>query len=235
MAPPRQQRNNPNNDDSRSEASSTKAGAPKSRRAANPPSGTFGATMTTKEMKVAAATTAVNASAEPEADRSSAGPGIAWSQMPLEMLHDYRHAYNLSTPSAYSTPIASIVLTQGIGLQSPTSIAARRNQASHDPQRKGKDTTSTLRRESTDSRSGKETGRQRSDREKERERSLHRVAAGGGGAQGPPGRVTKDNLALAVRKHFNNVALVEPEAISRFLYKVREEGKGREFRLRFQP
>lgn len=75
MAPPRQ-RGNANNDDSRSETSSTKGAAPKGRRAANPASGTFGATMTTKEMKVAAATTAANASAEPEADQSSSGPGV---------------------------------------------------------------------------------------------------------------------------------------------------------------
>lgn len=48
-------------------------------------------------------------------------------------------------------------------------------------------------------------------------------------------RVSKDHLAAAVRKHFNNVAISEQDAVARFLYKVREERKGRAFRLRFQP
>jgi hypothetical protein len=59
------------------------------------------------------------------------------------------------------------------------------------------------------------------------DRVLHRIVG--------QGRVSKEQLALTVRKHFNSAGLVEQEAIARFLYKVREEGKGREFRLRFQP
>lgn len=57
--------------------------------------------------------------------------------------------------------------------------------------------------------------------------SLHRIVG--------QDRVSKDQLALAVRKHFNSAGLAEQETIARFLYKVREEGKGRQFRLRFQP
>ncbi|KNG86981.1 hypothetical protein ANOM_005043 [Aspergillus nomiae NRRL 13137] len=48
-------------------------------------------------------------------------------------------------------------------------------------------------------------------------------------------RVSKNHLAFTVRKHFNSAGLAEQEAIARFLYKVREEGRGRQFRLRFQP
>lgn len=47
--------------------------------------------------------------------------------------------------------------------------------------------------------------------------------------------MSKKQLAQVVRKHFNNAGLGEQEAIARFLYKVREEGRGRQFRLRFQP
>jgi hypothetical protein len=56
---------------------------------------------------------------------------------------------------------------------------------------------------------------------------LHRVRG--------QGRVGKDQLASAVRKHFNNIAVSEQDAVARFLYKVREQRRGREFRLRFQP
>ncbi|KAF3480564.1 uncharacterized protein GIQ15_05911 [Arthroderma uncinatum] len=56
--------------------------------------------------------------------------------------------------------------------------------------------------------------------------TLHRVSRG---------RVSKARLAAAVRKHFNNTAISEQDAIARFLYKVNEERRGKEFRLRFQP
>ncbi|KMU84115.1 hypothetical protein CIHG_01901 [Coccidioides immitis H538.4] len=49
------------------------------------------------------------------------------------------------------------------------------------------------------------------------------------------GRVSKEHLASAVRKHFNNTAISEQDAIAKFVYKVSEERKGREFRYRFQP
>ena len=48
-------------------------------------------------------------------------------------------------------------------------------------------------------------------------------------------RVSKDQFALVVRKHFNSAGLSEQETIARFLYTVREERRGRQFRLRFQP
>jgi hypothetical protein len=71
------------------------------------------------------------------------------------------------------------------------------------------------------------TRRDGSEKQKDAGRELHHIRG--------QGRVSKDQLAMSVRKHFNNVALVEQDAIARFLYKVREEGKGREFRLRFKP
>lgn len=48
-------------------------------------------------------------------------------------------------------------------------------------------------------------------------------------------RVSKDQFALVVRRHFNSAGLSEQETIARFLYTVREERRGRQFRLRFQP
>jgi len=48
-------------------------------------------------------------------------------------------------------------------------------------------------------------------------------------------RVSKDQFALVVRKHFNSAGMSEQESIARFLYTVREERRGRQFRLRFQP
>lgn len=47
--------------------------------------------------------------------------------------------------------------------------------------------------------------------------------------------MSKDQFALVVRRHFNNAGLSEQETIARFLYTVREERRGRQFRLRFQP
>ncbi|KAH2913296.1 hypothetical protein LV164_005027 [Aspergillus fumigatus] len=142
---------------------------------------------------------------------------IQWSEMSLDFLHSYRHAYKLSCPSAFSSDYSRILLSQGIGLRSPTSIAAQRAKIQQQNEVNG---TNGI------------TGR-----------THHRKDHG----LGPPeaktalnrtvgqGRVSKTQLATAVRKHFNSAALAEQEAIARFLYKVREEGRGRQFRLRFQP
>ncbi|PGG95945.1 hypothetical protein AJ79_09800 [Helicocarpus griseus UAMH5409] len=238
MAPPRQ-RTAANLDDSRSEASSgAKERNPtgtKGRRPANAPAA--GSALSSKDMKVAAATSS-SGGPNTESAQSGESAGINWSSMPLSVLHQYRHAYKLPCPSAYSSQISSVILNQGIGLRSPTSIAARRAQIA-------------ARRKAADDGSGSRSA-------KKDDSASHADASGTGvstrtlgednidkGAVGMDlhsisthrgqGRVTKDHLATAVRKHFNNVGLAEPDAIARFIYKVREEGKGHEFRLRFQP
>ncbi|CAG8219883.1 unnamed protein product [Penicillium olsonii] len=164
MAPPRQ-RTAAIQDDSRSEASSgtREYPKPKSRRPAKDKSIT-------------------SAPAEDE-------PRLPWTDLPLEILHSYRHLHKLPTPSAYASDYSRIVLSQGVGLRSPTSLAARRAQSS------------------------------RSDSHSLRGQD----------------RVSKDQFALVVRRHFNSAGLSEQETIARFLYTVREERRGRQFRLRFQP
>lgn len=165
-----------------------------------------------KDLKLAAATGAAAAAAVDYADSMRDDfPGIPWSQMPLSILHDYRHAHKLATPSAYARPISKILFSSGIGLRSPTAIAARKATAS----------SSSSSSSSASSASSAYHNRHRHARKTRKITSQDRVG--------------KDQLALAVRKHFNAAGLVEQDAIARFLYKVREEGKGREFRLRFQP
>ncbi|GAM37149.1 hypothetical protein TCE0_022r06818 [Talaromyces pinophilus] len=248
MAPPRQRPPlNPvlgggAGDDSRSEASSTATGGPTSRGVPGPKprksgvassisgAATTGTLASAKELKVAAATGAA-AAASGLGQQDMYGldglrddlPGIPWHQMPLSILHDYRHAYKLSTPSAYARPISKIYFSSGIGLRSPTAIAARKaaqaiatssssssnSSTSSGPTHRSRTTTAAALKPTT------ETNR------------VHKINS--------QDRVAKEQLALAVRKHFNAAGLVEQDAIARFLYKVREEGKGREFRLRFQP
>jgi hypothetical protein len=140
--------------------------------------------------------------------------------MPLSILHDYRHAYKLSTPSAYARPISKIYFSSGIGLRSPTAIAAR----------KAASAIATSSSSSSSSASSGPTHRSRTAAALKPTTEMNRVHK-----INSQDRVGKEQLALAVRKHFNAAGLVEQDAIARFLYKVREEGKGREFRLRFQP
>ena len=161
---------------------------------------------------------------------------ISWAGMPLSLLHDYRQAYKLSTPSAYSNQYSQMLLSRGIGLRSPTSIAARRGQSS-----------SSARQGVNGSTKNTETQELVVTSENPVEETAHTSFPGAsnspdGGIGRQPrlhsiigqSRVGKGQLALAVRKHFNSAGLVEQEAIARFLYKVREERKGHQFRLRFQ-
>ena len=144
--------------------------------------------------------------------------------MPLDILHAYRHAYNLPIASAYSTSYSHIILSQGIGLRSPTSIAAQRAQVSaQDPTRLSTSAMKINHHHRKNHNRSNHSGNAIFDGKN----ALHRIIG--------QNRVSKDQLALAVRKHFNSAGLAEQETIARFLYKVREEGKGRQFRLRFQP
>ncbi|KAJ5702931.1 hypothetical protein N7488_010479 [Penicillium malachiteum] len=193
MAPPRQ-RTAAIVDDSRSEASSGtreyRTTAPKSRK--------------TAAAKEKAAVTSAPINPEPEEQ-----PRVPWSDLPLEILHAYRHVHKLPTPSAFSNDFSRIVLSQGVGLRSPTALAARR---ANNPQ----STQSTSIRRGSGSAS-----------EREMDAPLRRIIG--------QDRVSKDAFALVVRKHFNSAGLSEQESIARFLYTVREERRGRQFRLRFQP
>lgn len=147
--------------------------------------------------------------------------------MPLEVLHSYRHAHKLSTPSAFSNDYSHLLLSSGVGLRSPTSLAARRSQIQRSHQAREVN-GSLAEKASANPVSGKAPPTDHSgppylvD-----DKSLHQVVG--------QGRVSKNQLVQAVRKHFNDAGLGEQEAIARFLYKVREEGRGHQFRLRFQP
>ncbi|KAJ5599203.1 hypothetical protein VI817_000383 [Penicillium citrinum] len=188
MAPPRQ-RTTAIVDDSRSEASS----------------GTKEFKATTNKRKTAAnkdKAPVTSAPVNPEVAEEQ--PKIPWSELPLEILNSYRHAHKLSTPSAYSNEYSRIVLNQGIGMRSPTALAARRAQSSN----RDKSNTSGDGTSSDDA-------------------PLHKITG--------QDRVSKDQFALVVRKHFNSAGMSEQESIARFLYTVREERRGRQFRLRFQP
>jgi hypothetical protein len=223
MAPPRP-RTAANPDDSRSEASSStkeqKASAAKAKKPGN--------------TSASAAAMAAKAPIAQDAGQREEQHLISWSEMPLSLLHDYRQAYKLSTPSAYSNQYSQMLLSRGIGLRSPTSIAARRGQ-SPSRARQGVNgstkNTETLEPVVTSENTVEETPRTGSpgaspDGGIGRQPRLHSIIG--------QSRVGKGQLALAVRKHFNSAGLVEQEAIARFLYKVREERRGHQFRLRFQ-
>lgn len=145
--------------------------------------------------------------------------------MPLEFLHSYRHAYKLPCPSAHSTEYAHNLLSRGIGLRSPTAIAAQRAHGSNH----GSHQMNGSSRGQHHNRSGGSSPRNPSRKPSslDGKGALNHIIG--------QDRVGKNQLATAVRKHFNSAGLVEQEAIARFLYKVREEGRGRHFRLKFQP
>ncbi|WEW59589.1 hypothetical protein PRK78_005063 [Emydomyces testavorans] len=221
MAPPRQRLTAAAAlDDTRSETSSgareRQATTNKARRAGN------AAAAASKEVKPA----------QPAAIAGDAGqdtgenPGINWPSMPLSVLHQYRYVHNLPCPSAFSSPINSILLSRGIGLRSPTAIALRNAQraASKIPADKPKRSPATTTTSSSSALAAKKP------------QGLHKSEAHRKPTAGPAhGRVSKEHLASAVRKHFNNTAISEQDAIARFVYTVSEERKGREFRLRFHP
>lgn len=158
---------------------------------------------------------------------------LPWSDLPLEILHAYRHAHKLPTPSAFSNEYSRILLTQGIGLRSPTALAARRAQSSAQ-RRHERDATGNRDRHNhgvngtsgSHSTSNSNPG-SNTDSSSVEDSSLHRIIG--------QDRVGKDQIALVVRRHFNSAGLSEQESIARFLYTVREERTGRQFRLRFQP
>ncbi|CAL00593.1 hypothetical protein AAWM_01565 [Aspergillus awamori] len=236
MAPPRQ-RTTAAQDDSRSEGSSTarehKTTTGKSRKGAGGAAAV--AALNSREAKASAIS--ANVTSAPAGGEQDNLPKIPWSDMPLELLHSYRHAYKLSTPSAFASEYSHLLLSRGIGLRSPTSIAAQRaHLARQDQTTNGSQSSASTSRKALQSNSSAPNGV--STRHKDRpsnkgpdtidtKGALHHIIG--------QERVCKNQLAVTVRKHFNSAGLAEQEAIARFLYKVREEGRGRHFRLRFQP
>ncbi|KAL5332808.1 hypothetical protein BJX70DRAFT_98800 [Aspergillus crustosus] len=224
MAPPRQ-RTTAVQDDSRSEASSTttkdlKAAAAKGRKAVT----NVAATSISREAKVAANVTSAPATQGEQPDLAR----IPWSDMPLEFLHSYRHAYKLTCPSAHSSESAHNLLSQGIGLRSPTAIAAQRAQLMNvESQQTNGHSKAQHNRRGPNGVNGASHSHAKESSTQIGKDTLNRIVG--------QDRVGKNQLATAVRKHFNSAGLVEQEAIARFLYKVREEGRGRHFRLKFQP
>ncbi|PYH91665.1 hypothetical protein BO71DRAFT_43347 [Aspergillus ellipticus CBS 707.79] len=236
MAPPRQ-RTTAVQDDSRSEGSSTarehKTTAVKARKGAG---GSVAVTSVNSREAKAPAHLA-NVTSAPAGGKQDNLPKIPWSEMPLELLHSYRHGYKLSTPSAYSSEYSHLLLSRGVGLRSPTAIAAQRANMSRQGQTtNGSQTSASTSRKTLHGNSSAPNGVSTKHKDRHTSRgtktidgkaALHHIIG--------QDRVNKNQLAVTVRKHFNSAGLAEQEAIARFLYKVREEGRGRHFRLRFQP
>lgn len=202
---------------------------------------------------------------------------MSWLTMPLRVLHDYRFAYNLPCPSAFASPMAPVVLSQGIGLRSPTALAARRaeREAEWQVRKEMRRRRRRWRRETEEANKNQREAMQGLDGRvtvpailgvdngRGNSHEASRASSGSGYGSGfvdadrgaddyasimpppPPTstmttrawqpRVPRARLAGAVRRHFGDVGLVEQDAVARFLYKVRQEGRGREFRLRFRP
>ncbi|KAI9761084.1 MAG: hypothetical protein M4579_001236 [Chaenotheca gracillima] len=173
-------------EDARSEASAAKdrqapagqsASATKSRR-----NGNNSAAQAGSSLKEATSANAVGGAAGNGAVSGSngsnsqdGGNGIAWPALDTSVLHAYRHAYRLNTPSAFHSSLNQAILSNpGIGRMSPT-MARRRERR----------------------------------------------------------RVSKDQLAMAVRKNFNGLGIAEGDVVVDFLYKVRWQDKS--FRMRFTP
>lgn len=140
-------------------------------------------------------------------------------------LHSYRHAHRLTASSSQINPQAHHIFANAAqkGIYPPRVVAARRKQ-----------------RELKKSRRHMAAG--------PKERSSSRLKGSGNGAANPSpvdidesGTQTKEQLAMAVRKHFNAMSVSEGEVVARFTYVVRQiasssdgdQDKG--FRMRFKP
>jgi Sin3 binding region of histone deacetylase complex subunit SAP30 len=146
--------------------------------------------------------------------------------MDLEDLHSYRHAHRLNTPSSQTNPQANLIFAHAArkGIYSPSVVAARRKQRA-------------LRKRRRDTAAGV----------KERSSSRLKGAANGAVNSTPSidhnesGKQTKEQLAMAVRKHFNAMSVSEGEVVARFTYVVKQRAgssdadQDRGFRMRFKP
>ena len=151
---------------------------------------------------------------------------IPWHDMDLKDLHAYRHAYRLNTPSSQTNSQAHLIFANAArkGVHSPSVVAARRRQRQLKKSRKA--TAAGL-----------------------KERSSSRLKEAANGAANDKSAIdnnecdkhTKEQLATAVRKHFNAMSVSEGEVVARFTYVVRQiatstDGDGdKGFRMRFKP
>lgn len=145
--------------------------------------------------------------------------------MDLKDLHNYRHAHRLNTSSSYINSQANVIFANAArkGIYSPSVVAARRKQ-----------------------RELKKNRREMAAGNKERSSSrLKGIADGAGNAShvdlDESGRQSKEQLAMAVRKHFNAMSVSEGEVVARFTYVVRhmagsvDADQDQGFRMRFKP
>ncbi|KAI2078725.1 hypothetical protein LOZ36_006806, partial [Ophidiomyces ophidiicola] len=153
--------------------------------------------------------------------------------MPLTVLHQYRYVHNLPCPSSFSSYMNSVLLSRGIGLRSPTAIAHRRAARRRPTAAVHKNNNNNNNNPSPPSSSAAKVSKRSkaavSAPPAPTPVAVAATAAGAGaGAESASacraqGRVSKEQLAASVRKHFNNTAISEQDAIARFVYKVCEE------------
>ncbi|KAH9868924.1 hypothetical protein J1614_007999 [Plenodomus biglobosus] len=87
---------------------------------------------------------AINGSSLKEVDNASTNSGqtcsdssssnIKWPSQEASVLHGYRRAYRLDTPSAFKNPLSHVVLNQGIGRFSPTMARPKSKRRVHKDQ-----------------------------------------------------------------------------------------------------
>ncbi|KAK1836620.1 hypothetical protein QBC39DRAFT_89240 [Podospora conica] len=71
--------------------------------------------------------TSAPSGAAASSEQQAVNPGLQWPAFPRDVLHEYRRAYRLNTPTAFTNDVHQWILTQpgSIGLYSPT-IARRK-------------------------------------------------------------------------------------------------------------
>jgi Sin3 binding region of histone deacetylase complex subunit SAP30 len=146
--------------------------------------------------------------------------------MKLQDLHNYRHGHRLNTSSAQSNPQAHLIFANAArkGIYSPSVVAARRKQ--RELKKRRKEMAAGLKERSSSRLKGTANGAGNNTRSAGLEENC---------------KQTKEQLAMAVRKHFNAMSVNEGEVVARFTYVVRQvagssdgdQDKG--FRMRFQP
>jgi Sin3 binding region of histone deacetylase complex subunit SAP30 len=145
--------------------------------------------------------------------------------MNIKDLHSYRHAHRLNTSSSYTNPQAHLIFADAArrGVNAPAIVVARRKR--QELKKNRKESTTGQKERSSSRLKGAATG----------------AANSSSGEFDEYGRQTKEQLALAVRRHFNAMSVSEGETLARFTYVVKhtagsydgDQDKG--FRMRFKP
>ncbi|KAK3338342.1 hypothetical protein B0H65DRAFT_582193 [Neurospora tetraspora] len=147
MAPPRKNQNHDDKSDTPHEGGgggkkNGHTGGTKMRRGGSS-TGSSLREVTNAAAVLAAGPTSHPATTATTTQSEASNPGLQWPAFERDVLHAYRRAYRLQTPTAYANPVHQWVLTQpgSVGLYSPT-IARRKEY-----RRQGKDQlTSTVRK-----------------------------------------------------------------------------------------